>query len=217
MKEYNTPNFTAPTPEPTPTPLKTARYKGSRKFLVILLALIAVAGIGYSAYAWTQNNTLQSSVTSKDTQIKNLDAQVSTLKSTSTTTTTTTATNTAGNVISIRELGLSITVPDSIKDLTYSYSSGGGVESVRFSTKALTDKYASTKECTSFGSAAPLGSLDKFSGQYKAGDSVVGLLKQFTTYYISYSSPQATCADTQKTVPTELQVFKDSLTTIKEL
>lgn len=211
----------SPLPEPVvvvpePTPVKKSGGKGLKVFLIVLLALIAVAGIGYSAYAWNQNKSLQSDVTSRDAQIASLNSQVSTLKTAETTPVAVTAT--VGNVINIRELGLSITVPDSIKDISYRYtSSKDGIQTASFSTKAITDKYANTGSCTSASTAPPLGELEKFPGQYKAGNSTVALLKQFPTYYIAYSGPQSACVDVQDNVDAQLKALKDSLSTVKEL
>ncbi len=182
--------------------------------LFIILIAVASAGVAYSVYAWKHNNNVEADVSSKNSQITTLSNEISSLK-------TTVATIVSGNVIPIKELGISITVPDSIKDLTYSYTSSGTgvnkIESVSFSTKALTDQYNANNECTSYGIAPPLGEISKRLGKYSANLYSSELVKQFADYYITYSSPQAACASAQTTVPTELGIFKTSLSTVKEL
>jgi len=179
--------------------------------LIVLLVLLAVAGIGYSVYAWTQNNALQSDVSNRDAQIKTLSTEVSSLKAAST------EEGTAGNVIQIREMGLSIAVPDSIKDLTYSYAkSKSGPELVSFSTKAITDKYSSTSACVAFSASPPLGALAKVNGKYDAAKATSPLLKQFDTFYVMYAVPPTNC-DPTLSVATEREALKTALSTIKEL
>lgn len=225
------------TPTPTPTPLPPAsepepasipltpeetpkkRRSLGKSIALVIVILLAIAGVGYSVYAYMQNTSQQSALSDKDAQITALNKQISTLKAEATSDTTTTDTSTtSGNVIVIRELGISITVPDSIKDLTYSYSPTVNKDAlVQFSTKTLTDKYVATGECSSSGTAPPLGALERMSGQAPATLMSSMLVKQFSGYYITYSSPQAVCAQSQTTVPAELQIFKDSLSTVKAL
>ena len=207
-----------PEPEPaTPSAPTQKSRKGLKLVAIILLVLLAVAGVGYSAYAMMQNASQKTQLSDKDAQINTLNVKVASLETKTSSTTAATATKSTGNVIPIRELGLSITVPDSIKDLTYSYSSSSYGESTQFSTKAITKKYQSKSECTSFGSAPPLGAISKSSGKAPVEMASAQVVKQFSDYYVSYSSPQATCSDTQTSAPPELQIFKDSLTTLKEL
>lgn len=195
--------------------------KGLRIFTVVLLVLLLLGSVGYAVYAWQQNQTLSSNLASQKDTTSDLERQLSTLKGSH----TTDSEDTVGNVIAIRELGVSITVPDSIKDLTYSYSSHGTGsnkrEVVSFSTQALTDKYAATNECTSYGSAPPLGGLSKVAGEYpteaNVGNAPGPLAKQFASYYIAYTGPQAVCVSSQTTSLAELSDFKNSLSTIKEL
>lgn len=108
------------------------------------------------------------------------------------------------NILSIHELGISIVVPDSIKDLTYTYTADGmpthiggsniDVGSVNFSSVSLTNKYP---ECSS-DKANPLGSLTKITGTY--GDGVLGptwsgggVAKQFPDSFLTFVGPQFAC------------------------
>lgn len=199
---------------------KLRNRDGLKIFVVILLFLIAIAGVGYSVYFWQQNKNLQTDVNNKSTQIHDLNIEVNSLESAN-------AINVESNqnVIPIRELGISITVPDSISDLTYSYSSHitetSITKTVGFSTQAITDEYAGTNVCASYDSAPPLGTFYKLNGTYP-NDSTYSpvLVKQTASYYIAYQSPQADCAinqsGTNSTYAT-LTDFKNSLSTVKEL
>ena len=55
----------------------------------IVLAVVAVAGIAYSVYAWQQNQKLSADVTAKNNQIADLQKQANTPTKTTTSTTTT--------------------------------------------------------------------------------------------------------------------------------
>lgn len=200
-------------------PIKIKKSHRAIKITALITLLIAVIGsITYSVYAWQKNETLSSSVSDKNSQISKLNDELSLLKPGL-------KTESKVNTVTIKELGISVTVPDSIKDITYSYksykSSGSVRETVKFSTKTLTDTYASTAECTSFGSAPPLGELSKIVGDYPKEPNVDNtpgrLVKQFNGYYVAYSSPQSVCANAQTSVPAGLNVFIESLSTVKEL
>ena len=89
------------TPEPTLEslpplpPVETKKTdKGSKIFIIILIVLLLVA-VGYSAYAFMQNKSQADSITSKDQQIKSLNAQIATLKTNNATTLTPRSTGTA--------------------------------------------------------------------------------------------------------------------------
>ncbi|MFJ5234539.1 hypothetical protein ACIQBJ_32130 [Kitasatospora sp. NPDC088391] len=78
----------------THNPMKQNGPAGRRKSLLItgaiVLALIAIAAIAYSVYAWQQNRQLSSDVSTKNTQIADLQKQKTTSSSTPTTSPTTT-------------------------------------------------------------------------------------------------------------------------------
>lgn len=121
--------------------------------------------------------------------------------------------------ISIKELGVSITVPDSIQDLTYTYTLTNGVGSASFSTTTITNDY---EGCGSSGNAPPLGDLEKVNGTYPSGDQAgPALIRQFPAYYIARETPQAACWTNQTPGPNplfpQLTDFNNSLSTIKEL
>lgn len=196
-------------------------YRGLKIVAVITILLIAFIGIGYSVYFWQQNKDLQSDIDNKSKQIQNLNKEVNSLKLIGSN-----ATSSNQNVISIRELGISITVPDSLKDLSYSYKSSAVGTNItkmaNLSTQAITDEYAATSECASSSSSPPMGALYKVAGTYPE-DVHFGpqLVKQFSSYYIAYLSPQSACSSRPSsglnpTYPS-LADFKNSLSTVKEL
>ncbi len=66
----------------THTPIKQDGTAGRRKSLLItgavVLALIAIAAVAYSVYAWQQNRQLSTDITTKNTQIADLQKQKTT-------------------------------------------------------------------------------------------------------------------------------------------
>lgn len=107
----------------------------------------------------------------------------------------------ATTVVKIPELGIQLTVPDSIKDLTYkvgtaTLNDGRQETYAEFSTASLA---AADTNCGT--DSGPLGSLAKISGQFPTSFSdsnppmeYGSLVKQFPTFFISEFSPQAACA-----------------------
>jgi len=197
-----------PTPEhelPVDAPKKKGR-KGLKVFLVVLLVLVALAAIGYSVYAWRQNDTNSSAVTAKEKQISVLNGQITELKSEAAKTKESAAVveSTNDSLFQVKELGIGLTLPDSIKDLTYTYVGG---DSVTFSTKTLADKDAATTVCIT----TNLGELSKVTGKYAAGVAGKQLIKQNASYYLVYEAADNNCADTTPAAPAEVQILIDTL------
>ena len=189
---------------------------------VVLLVIIALGGAGYSTYAWQQNNTLNSSITAKDSQITGLNKSLTDAKST-VSTTTPVATK---NSLAIREFGVSITLPDSIKDVTYSYkslpkASTAKTQIIGFSTKNITDLNRDGT-CSAYTDPS-LGSLEKGSGTFPNQSQAASpptLVKQFATFYIAYNHPQSMCAENaaqSATVNANLSAFIEAIKSVKEL
>jgi hypothetical protein len=144
--------------------------------LLIVLAIAVLAAGGLAVY---QHN-----------RVKVTDAAPNSNQTTNQQTTTTTTPN--QNVVKIPELGIQITVPDSIKDLTYQVSTvtlrnGNKGTLATFSTTSLTAADASCNP-----SSIAVGSLEKASGQYPTASEdqyatldYGQLVKQFPTFYIS--------------------------------
>ena len=173
--------------------------------LLLIVVLILVGGLGYLGFK--QVNKKSKTSTSSTTTTK-------------TTTPTTTAATTTPNqsIIKIPELGIKITVPDAIKDLTYSTLTADGNVYARFSTTSVISLDSACS--VTFG---PLGQLSKTNGQYPSaginGESAM-LVKQYSTFYIGYNTPQSACSkddNINSQVRDYFSVFKSSLPSITQL
>ena len=187
---------------------KNQRGFGGLAILLVILALVATVGAGY--YVWQNQNK------------KDKTAAQSTAQTDQSTPTPPTAQTVADkNVIEIKELGIKITVPDSIKDLTYTYKTSKAADDremlvAYFSTQKLTnldDKCSSSVN-------APLGAIGKVNGVYIAVGAYDDLVKQYPSYYLDYGRPQSQCSDndtTQQLADKLRDELKNSLSTIEEL
>jgi hypothetical protein len=158
----------------------------------IIEALIAVVAVGAIATAGL--------LVYQYNQVRITDAAPSSGQLTNQQTTTTTPT-VAHTIVKIPELGIQITVPDSIKDVTYTTTkvklrNGNPATIAYFSTTSLT---AQDSHCGT--NSGPLGSLEKASGQYPTQSqdetNVLDygqLVKQFPTFYITVGYPNAGCS-----------------------
>jgi len=159
--------------------------KNKKGFTVVeaLLIVLVIAVIGFgSYYVWHTQHTNKSTTTAKS----------ATSTSTKTTTTTT---------VRITQLGIEVTVPNSIKDLTYSYRTSttgfGNNEQLLIADLSTSSLTALDSNCAASNSTA-LGALGKANGTYPANSDVDGfvgqLVKQFPSFYVTWSNPQANCA-----------------------
>lgn len=164
---------------------------------VVVAAVIGIIGTG-GWFVYQHNRTKVTNAAASSNQATDQQA--------------TTTPATTQNVVKIPELGIQLTVPDSIKDLTYQVSTvtlptQQTATIVKFSTQALT---AADPKCSaSFG---PLGSLEKVAGQYPTNDPNAAfhygqLVKQFPTFFISGGSPNAGCS-TNPTATTAMGEYK---------
>lgn len=157
--------------------------------VLVILILVLIGALGFVLW----NNFLNKKTNTANSSSKETSQ-----------TTTANKTTPQTNVLNIHEFGISIVVPDSIKDLTYTYKTDGTptrvggsnivVGSVSFSTASLASKYP---ECSS-DKANPLGSLTKITGVY--GDGVLGptwsgggMIKQFPDSFLTFVGPQSAC------------------------
>lgn len=174
-----------------------------------LLILVIVGILGFTGwYVWNSKQNTDKTNTAA-TQASNQATAVKTP---------------AINIVKIPELGVQFNVPDSIKDLTYSYrtsqtSDGKKMLIVDFSTTKLTTLDA---ECAANKTMA-LGAMAKVDGNYPTEDSqkaeVGSLAKQFNTYYVSFSRPQAYCSENMNTknlLQEQYDLLKEAVKSIKE-
>jgi len=195
-----------------------------------VLAVLIIVGLGVAGWAVYQHNRV------KPTSAASSSGQSAHQQTTTTTTTTPPPSASNQNVVKIPELGIQITVPDDIKDLTYqtqvvTLRNGNQSTLAMFSTKALT---AVDAKCGP--AAMPLGSLGKASGQYPTQQQDASnvldygqLVKQFSTFYIAAGYPQAACslsgsagsdtaaANNNKLANTDKATFEAAFSTIQSL
>lgn len=193
--------------------------------IVIILVVVVIAGVGSLVYVHyhkaskpkSTSDIVSSSQVKQATVVPKKDS-TSTSASQATTVSTTTT-------VSVPELNIEITVPNAIKDLIYRTLPvtlvGGSTGTLAyFSTSSLTSADANCGP-----SSAPLGTLQEVSGQYpnnnpNAQMQFGRLVKQFSTFYISGSTPSAGCstnATAQATAGTDRSDFQSSLSTIQQL
>lgn len=128
------------------------------------------------------------------------------------------------NIVKIPELGLQITVPDSVKDLIYTVKSSSTASQTYKTAFFSTQSLANQDSNCSLEARAPLGALSRVEGQYPtdlAGGTAIGpAYKQFPTFYVSYAGAQPYCSENPNTQTLQKTLKKDfatSLSTIKEL
>lgn len=179
------------------------------EYLLIVVVVIVIAAVVVTLGLTHKNKTVSSNIHTTSTPAK------------STTTSSTSPIN--QNIKKIPELSIQITVPDSIKDLVYTSqttsSNGQSMPVADFSTQNLT---AMEPACVSSNSTA-LGRLSKTNGQYPADASTANgkLIKQFSTYYISYTAPQASCAvqnnSAEQLLESQRKDFQAALNSIQQI
>ena len=207
--EVPAPVITPSMPEPTPDKPKS----GFKKVLLVILVLLLIGGAGYGAYYYQQQqiNNLNGQISTLNSQATNLNKQISTLQSQLKAARTTVTTN--QNVVKITNLGFQLTVPDSIKDLTFTTTS---TTNSSLSTTSLT---TADPACADSAATSGLGLFTKGTGVYNAKAIVASpptLVKQFNGFYITYSSPQAACstkAAAQTLQTAQMQALRNALPT----
>jgi cell division protein FtsL len=163
--------------------------KTSKLWTVILIVLVIVIFVGglYGVYKYQQNkidsaNAKVKVLTTENEALKNEISRNSSMMSNSTISTTTT--------FKFPEQGFSLKLPTELADITYvenSTKTGANI-----STQALT---AADPACTSSATVAPLGTIEKVTGQFPTATSTTTtLIKQYSTYYIAYIKPASNCS-----------------------
>lgn len=161
--------------------------------VVLVLVIVALIGtVGWLVYKNHHKTTTAAITTTSATK-------PTTSTTTKTTTKTTTTTPSTTTVVKIPELSIEITVPNSIDDLTYHYTSstsGSGAKELTadLSTSSLAAQVSSCTANSSTDSANfdALGVLGNYQGQFSSAPDFT-LVKQYSTYYIAYNEPQDTC------------------------
>lgn len=158
-----------------------------KKWLLLSISFLLVVGA-----IWARENNLGADTAKKSSSQKSASVVKIPIRLTS-------ANTPNQNIEEIPELGITINVPDSIKDLSYAISNvqlknGQNATLAMFSTTSLAQL---DPRCSV--SSGPLGSLEKVSGQYPTSDPYAELnygrlIKQFSTYYISAGFPQSACS-----------------------
>jgi hypothetical protein len=96
-----------------------------------------------------------------------------------------------GTKFTFKELGVEITLPNSLKDIAYSKNTYSNDPSYDVYTSEFKEE---ANKCSDDPTANPAGfaSISKHNGTYKAktpNESTNGLLKQFDGFYFSYGDP----------------------------
>jgi hypothetical protein len=125
--------------------------------------------------------------------------------------------------LKIPELKIYITVPASIKDLTYKTTEGklnneAQATLAYFSTDSLAK---ADQKCEA--SSGPLGALESVTGQYPKDEHQTALndygelIKQFKTFYISYYPPQTDCTGSDSGMSSSYKAdFQSAFSSIEE-
>ena len=182
--------------------MKRQNRQSGFSVIEVVVAVAAIAIIGVAGWFVYQHNRVKVSDAAAGGQTTNqgTNQQQSTTPPAATT------------VVKIPELGIQITVPNDMKDLTYSVKTltmkdGSQSPTAFFTTSALT---ALDANCA--GVNTPLGTLGRDEGQYPSGDPTAALdygqlVKQFPTFYIAAGYPNGTCS-TKSSVAASVNKFK---------
>lgn len=190
----------------------------------ILTAATTAIVVGFGTnYLLTQNRDtdaaqLEAQILGLETQVADLEAQIVDLKNSDEDSGQ--DDGSAESTFKFTELGVQITIPESIKDLIYTASSGklmSGPESV--TAKVATSSVVKLdKKCST-----SLGALSRVSGQYPSSpnpENASGtLVKQFQSFYIGYTHPQSLCSDdnsVEEKVYAARTTFRNAFGTIVE-
>jgi hypothetical protein len=178
----------------TPSVISNSSQKKSKMWTTILVVLILIVFAGgiYGVYAYQQKkiNNLNTQVNSLTASNVSLNSQLSKAKSSVSVSLSNSSSNTTLTLFKIPELGISFNLPANLADLTYVANSAK--TSVNVSTQTLTTLDTA---CTASATSAPLGSITKTNGKFPTTTSTTTtLIKQYTTYYIAYVKPAASCS-----------------------
>jgi hypothetical protein len=201
--------------------------KEKSKILTIVLGLIillVVVGGVYGIYSWqhskvntltSDNTALSADVTSLQSQLSSTNQKLALLESTATTSST----------IKFTTLGISISLPSALKDLVFTDNASPAKLTVNGASVTPISVNLSSASLTNLDSAcstanAALGVLSKTTGTYPATPTTANssgtLIKQYSTYYIAYTSPAA-CSKTTTTNTTQSSLVSDLKTALNNI
>jgi hypothetical protein len=176
-----------------------------------------VAGVSVSIYAWQQNRQLSADVTTKNSQIAELQKQASAPAKTTPTTQPTPAP--AATYLDIKEFGVKIKLSDDIKDAVYHYyGSDPSAPTASISSQSLMNKSSQCdpRNTPAFGAMTKKQSLTTSDGQAMTVNNTT--VFQVGSGYFIYSTPQAPCtlnSTDQATEISQLASFKQALKTLQ--
>lgn len=187
---------------PHPAFATIVKVRHSRRPLWIALAIIVVVAASYSTYYWQHQKlkTAQSQKTTAEQMITSLNTQVAELQKSTTTP--------SKNVLTVPELGIEVTVPSKLSDMTYAVLNETAVAGHSNTSIGLSTLGLITLDPKCNAAQAPLGTLSKTAGKYPAiptiNNSSGQLLTQYSTYYLAYEAPQTACSSSTTTQSQEI-------------
>ena len=156
---------------------------------------------------------------------KSVDKNLTSTSSSQATAKSTTPVKTSKNIIKFPELGIQITVPDDLNDLTYSIRKGTYDNNATFIGANLSTKHLEALDANCSESNSALGGLFRTEGKpptsetTETGPSKAD--KQFPTFYVSYAKGNGTVCSDKEAVMAERGVLianlQSSLPTIEQL
>lgn len=150
--------------------------RNQRGSVVILLLIVLILGLGAFAIWRYVDSTNKQPVSQQTTQ--QIDSQ---------------------NALKIQELGIKVTYPKNMGNLTYAIRVGETVDGKQMLIADLATKELEDVDQNCSAEWAPLGWLTRIDGQYPEDANVENsgglLMKQFDTFHIDYAGPQATCTE----------------------
>jgi len=188
--------------------MKTAQ----RGFTIVetLLALLVAAVIGFGGYYVWHNQHSKTTTTSP-------------AKTVATNSQPTTSAKVASTFLAFKELGVQITVPETLKGLSYSAREGTSITGEPTTFIYLTsDAFKSfVTSCGGTDTAASFAGINKVTGTYPTNptpqNSDGALLKQFSGFYIEGSADQQStpCTTDQDISTLRSSLFSDLATAFK--
>jgi type II secretory pathway pseudopilin PulG len=158
--------------------------------LVVILVIAALAGAGWVVYQRAKPSAIKTNTTSNQNQLTNQQGGYIGNQQTQTAQETT---------FRIPELGVALTLPNSLKDLKYAVdtTSVPGTTFVRITTTTLEAQDGAGSHCTAAESA--LGAMWKLDRDPATAGAAANTWKQVGSTYLLYSRPQQGCTNNPST------------------